>query len=640
MDKEDEKLLNRKRFEKWVKILLLFLAFMWLCTIISKSIYVNNLARVNVQTAEKKYIEHIVEADGIVIAGSEQAVNTMTGLRISHINVQEGDFVESGTVLFQIDLEDLNTILSEKETELAKQQYHLSDLQFNAVLTSQKQTIAMLWAQEDYDNADKETSRIVSRAQQDLKNAEDELNKHLKTTVPYVSDNKRSEAWDSYNNWKKRHYEITDNITAKQREINELAERINQLEQNGGTTTKEADLSNNTKEIDEMNNNKTNSSITLSENSTKEDTDHPEASETQSTESIQTEQDIDDNESTSEPDTTLESDTKTPKTTEYVLSGSESPRTSSEVAALEEALKKAKSELATLEDTLAAHERNSISQPDFSKEESDYDNWQQKKSTLEDAVVVARRALEDAEYTRVVTLMQKSRELASAAVNNPSDSTMSIYELEIANLQAELAQFYALKNQNGEIKAQKDGYISKIQIQVGSRTTDTAAIILTDAKAPCQFKCSITKEQSKYLKLGDSFQLTIHDNGKKELEATVDYLTENAAGGYDIICRLPEGIGQPGTNGTIHKAVQGELYNTTFPIEALHEENESYYVYIYREKAGILGNEAYVEKLKIQVADQNDRYVALQSGTIGLDAQVITFSSEELKQGQSVRLVE
>lgn len=620
---------EREKGKKWIKIFLVFLAFMWLCTIISKSIYVAGLPRVNVQTTEKKYVEHIIEADGIVIAGGEQAVNTVSGLRVQNIKVQEGDSVEKGDVLFRIDLEDLASIISEKETELTKLKYHLADTQFNEVLDSQKKELAILWAQEDYENADRETALVVERAELDWQNARNELDEHMKTEVPYTSDSSRESAWNAYNDWKRRGYELSDKITAKEREIKNIEDRLNQL---GISSFAEV-------EGQEVPQEKNESQITDKADEAKK--------ETEGVEKIEEIEDIKETEEAkdvTEETELLESEKRIDET--KTLSGAVEPNSQNvfnnteEQAELEQTLKQANDELIALKDQLVKHERETVKEPNFSEEELAYDSWQQKKSALEDSVEAARRVFEDALYARNNTLMQKKRDLANAEANNASDSTASIYELEIANLQAEIDKFYALKKQNGEIKAEKNGFISKIQIQVGSRTVDSAAILLTDAEAPCQFRFSITKEQSKYMQLGDSFELKINNKSSNKLEATVDYLTENTSGGYDIICRLPENIGQPGASGSVRKSVQGEFHNMTIPIEALHKENEAYYIYTYNEKAGILGKEAYAEKLKVQILDQNDRYAALEPGTISADTQIITFSSEELKQGQSIRMAE
>ena len=62
---KDEKWISQERLKKWLKIFVIFLAVMWVCTIISKSIYVAQLPRVQVKTLEKKYIEKGVKKYGI-----------------------------------------------------------------------------------------------------------------------------------------------------------------------------------------------------------------------------------------------------------------------------------------------------------------------------------------------------------------------------------------------------------------------------------------------------------------------------------------------------------------------------------------------------------------------------------------------
>ena len=226
MEIDEEKLMSRRRMEKWIKIFLVFLACVWLCTIISKSIYVSGLAVVKTDTPSKKYVEHVVEADGIVTTGGEIAVNTQSGLRVDRLYVMQGDAVKAGDVLFTIDLKDIADIISVKETELSKLQCNLSDIQVNEVIDAQKKEVELLWAQEDYETADKETLTAKERAKEALDQAEAELGKHLADPVPYTSDNSRQEAWDDYHDWVNRGYSITDQVTAKEREIRDLEEQL------------------------------------------------------------------------------------------------------------------------------------------------------------------------------------------------------------------------------------------------------------------------------------------------------------------------------------------------------------------------------------------------------------------------------
>ncbi len=777
---KDEKWISQERLKKWLKIFVIFLAVMWVCTIISKSIYVAQLPRVQVKTLEKKYIEHVVDVDGIVVAGGEQAVNVLPGLRVSNIKVQEGDLVEKGDLLFGIDLEDLSDMISDKEAELTKQRMHLSDTQFNQILESQKKEIGILWAKEDYESAEKETALTVERAKQTLAEAETDLHKHLGTPIPHTSDKDRENAWFDYNQWKQRGYDLEDQIAAKQRKIEELQEQLQNLEvesaqegaekqqkenmqagggekqhtmqeeqdakfqnmQAGGgekqqqkivnlsssrnrrtaenkklatnknfleyknlstdgdlTGDKETTADENLLEDKEFTtdaNPSGNNELTTDENPSennepttgenppennepttdenpsenKEPTTDENPSEnkkptTDENPSENNEPTTDENPSENNEPTTDEnpSENKVP-TIDEDSAGDKAPTNGNQAAAdknstadsssnpdntieekkeaLRQAVKKAKAELTDLNNQLTDLNRNLVSQPDYSAEELEYDTWQQQKSSLEDAVQAAKRALEDASFQREQTLRQKAREIANAEVVSPADSTASLYELEIAQLQEDIAKLQAIQKNNGLIIAEGSGFITKVQVAVGSRTMDTAAILLTDASAPCQFKCSITKEQGKYLNLGDTVELKVNGTsttGSAKLEATVDYLTEGA-GGYDIICRLPQNTGQPGAGGSIHKAVQGELHNTVIPIEALYQESEAYYIYTLNEKTGILGKENYVEKIKVRVADKNDIYAALEAGIIGSDVQIVTFCSGTLKQGASVRLVE
>lgn len=692
LEKDEEKLLIRRRIEKSMKIFLIFLAFVWLCTIISKSIYVSGLPIVNTDTASKKYVEHIVETDGIVIAGGEIAVNTQAGLRVDKVFVHQGDAVKAGDVLFTIDLTDVVELIDAKEMELSKLQCNLSDFQINSLIDAQKKEVAILWAKEDYETADKETALAKERAKITLEKAEEALQKHLANTVPYTADNARRDAWEAYHDWVNKGYSITDKITAQEREIQRLEEQLAALENLAG---KEGNIENdeqgkvlsgaagnlvhnNTEKVDINDNSKvenntdktTNIGIEFEdaevENSTDTntiETDNEDAivdnREENTADTNMDDKDIDTENNTDNTDTkntemdnentdidktnntdfenqemdsnNTENNTSTQKPKENQEFVDEEKRTE-----LLNKIKKANKQLVALRDQLTKHDRDVVTQPDYSAEEAEYDAWQNTKLTLEENVQHAKESYYDTSYAREVTLRQKMREIAAAEVPSRVDSTAEVYQLEIKQTQKQIERLNMIKKQKGEIKAEKDGIISKIQIEVGSRTSDVAALLVTDTQRPCQFKFSITKEDSKYVHLKDMIAVKL--NGQSSaIEVTVDYFTENTQGGYDIACQLPENVGQPGWSGKAQKTVQGEYHELTFPVEAVFEENNAYYIYTLNEKEGILGSEYYVEKIKVQMKDQNDRYIAVEPGTISADTKVVIYSTKELKQGQSVR---
>lgn len=695
MEKDEEKLLSRKRLEKWIKVFLIFLAFIWLCTIISKSIYVSGLPVVKTDTPSKKYVEHIVETDGIVTTGGEIAVNTQAGLRVDRLYVMQGDEVKAGDVLFTIDTKDIADIISAKETDLSKMQCNLSDLQVNAVIDAQKKEVAILWAQEDYETADKETSVAKERAKEALDKAEAELGKHLADTVPYTSDSARRDAWDDYHDWVNSGYNISDRITAKEREIQYLQEQLAELGQgsnnkgtegsgNGqpagntlsgaagnpetGDSTNAADHtgSNSGSTVDTDGNSDANSNVNSNDSQTdnngsdtetdistdgnqnKDPDSKPEEDNKTGTDnerdpdnSIENNDNADENSGTDkEENAGNDSETNVDDNTgdsseDNKENQNPTDENSEERLELQNRIKKANEELLALQDELTRHDRSTVEQPDYSAEELKFDEWQNTRLALEANVQKAKENYNDVSYNREVTLRQKMRDIASAQVTTRADSTAAVYELDMKQIQAEIASLYSLQKQKGEIRAENDGIISKIQVEVGGRTSDQAAILMTDTQRPCQFKFSITKEQGKYVHLNDTINLKL--NGQSDMEVTVDYFTENMQSGYDLICMLPEGVGKPGLSGSIQKSVQGEYHELTLPVDAVFEESGRYYIYTLNEKEGILGSEYYAEKIKVQIKDKNDRFAALESGTISADTKVITYATKELKQGESVR---
>lgn len=664
MERDEEKLFIRRRMEKWMKIFLVFLAFVWLCTIISKSIYVSGLPRVRTDTASKKYVEHLVKTDGIVTAGGEIAINTQAGLRVDKILVQQGDAVQAGDVLFTIDTADLAELISTKETELSKLECNLSDWQVNAVIDAQKKEVAILWAKEDYETADKETAVAKERAKEALERAEAALGRHLADTVPYTADNARREAWDAYHDWVNKGYSISDKIAAKEREIQDLEEQLAELENRTGNnaerdteTAKDGQekvlsgAAGSLAEDSDSVNETSGDTLDSTENTEDHTENHDEEIENETNtntgnEEVENETNTDDIGST---DTEIENtgNTDGPHTgnegsdinqSAPVIKEHQNRNTADEEKRIEllNKIKKANEELLALRDQLTKHDREAVTQPDYSAEEAEYDVWQNTKLTLEENVQHAKESYQDASYTREVTLRQKLREVASAETTSRADSTAALYELDIKQARQQIERLRAVSQQKGEIKAEQDGIISKIQIEVGGRTSDTAALLLTDPLRPCQFKFSITKEEGKYVHLNDTVEVKLNGQSN-DTEITVDYFTENTQGGYDILCTLPEHMGQPGLSGTVQKSVQGEIQELTLPVEAVFEDTGSFYIYTLNEKEGILGSEYYAEKIKVQIKDRNDRYAAIESGTISKETKVITYATEELKQGQSVR---
>ena len=150
----------------------LFLAFMLLCTLISRSVYASGLPQVSTKTPEASALSHEVEAQGIVEAGRETAVTALSGLRCETVLVHTGDHVDTETALFQVDLEDLKEQIEEKQLAISKLQLEIQAQEQNRQLEAEQKDEQKERAQEDYDVADASSSQTVARAEQDLAAAE------------------------------------------------------------------------------------------------------------------------------------------------------------------------------------------------------------------------------------------------------------------------------------------------------------------------------------------------------------------------------------------------------------------------------------------------------------------------------------
>lgn len=427
----------------------IFLGFMFVCMLISKSIYASQLPIVSVKTPESKYIEHIVTAEGITVEGSNRAVNALAGTRVESIQVSVGDRVEEGDVLFKIDLEDLNTLMEERQAEIDKLSLQIAAIVENEELARQKKELESARAKEDYDKTAQEEGTDVGRALQAYVEAEEALEDH------------NNSPWD--------------------------------------------------------------------------------------------------------------------------------------------------------------------------------ESWEAEQEALEKALQQAAYAESDARRERDHAMTQAQREIEDNAMPEEADSALEVYRLELSEQQKQLALYQAVADGQGEITAKAAGVVTAIQIEAGARVPDAAVMLLSDENVPCRFSVMLSKEQKKYVKLGDT--VTIKLDGGREVDATVDYLAQSMAApdSFEAYVTLPQGTGTPGLSGTLSRSESGERRGICLPTYAVYTEENRSFVYVLREREGILGMEYYVDEVPVKILDQNEEWTALQEGAVDKESNIIVSATKEIEKGQTVR---
>ena len=256
---------------------------------------------------------------------------------------------------------------------------------------------------------------------------------------------------------------------------------------------------------------------------------------------------------------------------------------------------------------------------------------------LRDALQAAAYAEADAKGQRDELMKEAERRIEDILWPENADSSLEAGLLELTALQEDLLPYQKIKEAEGQITAQKGGIVTDIYLDSGSRIPDSAVMLLADDAVPCQFKATLNEEQKKYVSIKDKISLKL-DGSSKGVELNVDYLSESntMSGTYDILVNLPEGIGSPGISGTMTHAKAGEKYPVCVPPLTVHKEEFRTYVYVVKERDGILGMEYYVEEVNVKVLDENEDWAAIE-GAIDNDSQIIDFSTEAIKRGDIVR---
>lgn len=434
---------------------ILFLAGMWVCTLISKSVYTSRLPVVSTSSPESKYIEHRVEAEGIVIEGGKQAVTSLSGLRVETVAVGIGDKIEEGDILFQVDIEDLKRLIGEKQDKISALQEEINTLLENKALAQEKKEIEEARAREDYDTTSRLENTDVGRAQDRYVRAQQALDDFLNDPGPMDEESRR-----------------------------------------------------------------------------------------------------------------------------------------------------------------------------------------QQEQALRDAVQEAAYGEADAKRDRDQAIKAAEREVEDILFPEGSDSALSVSQMNLAALKEELEPFTRILNEEGIIKSNMAGTVTDIFVSAGGRVPDGAAVLLTDDTLPCQFKVFLDKEQKKYIGVGDSVFVKL--DGGSSLETTVDYFMESQTipGSFEVTIELPQNMGIPGLSGKIIYSKQGEKFECCISPEAVYKTDTRSYVYVLKSREGILGEEYYVEEVTVKVIDQNDTWVAIESGALDKESKIITSADQEIHKGDVVRWIE
>lgn len=592
---------------KLTKVFAALMAVMLFMTVISRAASSFTVAQVQVESPKSRAIVHKVIGDGTVTRQSDLPVYTVADILVAKVKVTEGQEVKKGQTLAVLDTDSIDEQIQMLSDEIEVLQLQNDALKSAEAKRDREQDKALSRAKEDYEDTVQSNKDAVSKAKENIKTAKKQTKKNEKKTLEDLQ-NSVEEA--------KKAYE--DAVETQKSQVQQAKRALEDA-----SKTPAADYSD---------------SITQIEINQKQ----------------------------------RKIDSEQRKLDALALKKLEDPDTyTSEwqdqydyVQELKDDLAAAKLQQQAKKNEAAAQERER--KQTLSRAQEDYDEtiskneklvrkakelWQEAEQKLEnyqngededsadDSLVEdARKTLEDAKSQQTQQKKSAKRAIEDAGETNAVDYSVEINNVSIAEKQRALAQLQKTKEQEGKIVAQTDATVSKILLTAGDRTTETAAFLLADLSEGARFTTEISKEDAKYVVVGDAVTLKVNDKSYEDM--TVLSTETNEDSSVRVTVYVPKKTISIGTHASMEIEQTSEKYATTLPLTAIHAEQSKYFVYVLEKEDTVLGEETVARKVNVSIVEKNGEYAALSDGSLSEDDSVIVESDTMLANGEKVRLKE
>ena len=185
-----------KRKKKILYGLCGFLVFMLICTFVSRVVYSDGLAFVEIWSPEAMVLNHLVSASGNVSQGKEKALIVPEGVPIQEVFIREGDRIEEGQELFALDMEGLEDFIKEQKMSIADLEQQISALTYNQEVEDDLKSKEIARAKEDYNDTAEESKKQIKRAEEDADAAREKLAAYESEKPGDFEDDAAKEAWE------------------------------------------------------------------------------------------------------------------------------------------------------------------------------------------------------------------------------------------------------------------------------------------------------------------------------------------------------------------------------------------------------------------------------------------------------------
>lgn len=592
---------------KLTKVFAALMAVMLFMTVISRAASSFTVAQVQVESPKSRAIVHKVIGDGTVTRQSDLPVYTVTDILVAKVKVTEGQEVKKGQTLAVLDTDSIDEQIQTLSDEIEVLQLQNDALKSAEAKRDREQDKALSRAKEDYEDTVQSNKDAVSKAKENIKTAKKQTKKNEKKTLEDLQ-NSVEEA--------KKAYE--DAVETQKSQVQQAKRALEDA-----SKTPAADYSDSITQIE------------IKQKQRKID------SEQRKLDALALKK-------LEDPDTYMSEwqdqyDYVQELKDDLAAAKLQQQAKKNEAAAQESERKQTLSRAQEdYDETISKNEKLVRKAKELWQEAEqkleNYQNGEDEDSADDSLVEDARKTLEDAKSQQTQQKKSAKRAIEDAGETDAVDHSVEINNVSIAEKQRALALLQKTKEQEGKIVAQTDATVSKILLTAGDRTTETAAFLLADLSEGARFTTEISKEDAKYVVVGDAVTLKVNDKSYEDM--TVLSTETNEDSSVRVTVYVTKKTILIGTHASMEIEQTSEKYATTLPLTAIHAEQSKYFVYVLEKEDTVLGEETVARKVNVSIVEKNGEYAALSDGSLSEDDSVIVESDTMLANGEKVRLKE
>lgn len=621
-----------------------FLALVLVFTVLSRAADGITVARVEADSPKTGILTQRITASGAIQPQGDLALSLPAGVEVERVAASQGQRVEPGDVLLELNAEGVASALEKLENDMRILDLKLSGArQGNSgsaaqAVVSAQQTLAD--AREDYDRLVGGRGRTEERAQEDLETAQADYDGALKdleqakvkarealvktarekleAAEKSLKDVKESAqmaieaaeeavtaAEDARGAYSQSYYEARSQLSSMREKLSQAQRRLEELMEAGAgeeeiqAAQAEVDAAREAVESAEWNMQSYNYSSDLAVRRAKDEL-----------KKVQERQQVKIDEAQAEVD--------------KAQAGLEEARNTEDVG--EEALVvAAQANVDSAERALKSAQR--------AREDTGLDS--------ESQLLSAQRAIEQAERSLADAQRQAGEARRSdEASRRQAEIERLGYQSDKRALQEQIDALQAVADAGGKLVSPIAGTVQSIVENPGKLADGTRSAVISRSDRGFVFEAELDQKQAEKLSAGDKGRLAFTRDGKSEsVDAVITGVgAADEKGQVKITASLPEGTYPAGASGTLEVSRRSEQYQSVVPLSAVREDADGAYVLVLREKQTVMGAEQTVERVGVEVLAQDSEQAALETGGLLYDDKVVTSASKPIAEGDKVRL--